>query len=302
MKVEERSPSEACPHYKTCSEIRQSLIPEPPGDLPTIEEAKTSFLPASFLYSTPPSLQDMLLDRIRPPLSLANFKSYLAQHHCLETLTFITDAMRYKITHAEILSTESINSEARIELIRAQWQRLMETYILPCGNQALNLPSPTRDRLLAVPITAIPIYPPELDDTIAMVYEMISQSVLVPFLESAISSNERQVTTASSVPGRRNGLPTCLAGEKAASEVTTLDDRFNHICQMYRAPTPGHCCIQERVEQASPEVCHSQEQRQPNSSLLALALVTRTLLIGTRRTNVRSGISPYPGTFGRSGP
>ncbi len=201
--------------------------------------------------------------------------------------------MRYKITQAEVSSTESINSEARIELIRAQWQKLMETYILLCGSQALNLPSPTRDRLLAVPITAISIYPSELDDTIAMVYEMISQSVLVPSLESAILSNERRATTASSVPDEGTAFQhawqereSCVRSYQRLTTGSTTSVKCTGLLhQAIAAYKNGRNKLRRRF-------VIRQEQRRRIVVSPELALVTRTPLIGTRRTNVRSGISP----------
>jgi len=64
------------------------------------------------------------------------------------------------------------------------WQRLMEAYIQPNGAREVNLPSEVRDPLLNQDCTKGPPRPEALDTAVFKVYELMEDSVLVPFLNS----------------------------------------------------------------------------------------------------------------------
>ncbi|KAK7977331.1 hypothetical protein PG988_004821 [Apiospora saccharicola] len=63
---------------------------------------------------------------------------------------------------------------------------MMHTYITPYGSREVNLPAPVRDRLLALSQSLPkPPTPSELSEAVAIVQELMSDSVLVPFCQSA---------------------------------------------------------------------------------------------------------------------
>lgn len=106
--------------------------------------------------------------------------AYLSQNHCLETLEFTMEADRYKLAHSQSQHIFMDSGEHVCEL----WQKLIQVYIQPYGSREVNLPSHVRDRLLSLSCGPTPPDPAELDEAVRIVYELMSDSVLVPFLES----------------------------------------------------------------------------------------------------------------------
>ncbi|EFW98985.1 regulator of g protein signaling domain containing protein [Grosmannia clavigera kw1407] len=137
-----------------------------------------------------PTLQDILSNSAPPPWTLSAFMAYLSQNHCLETLEFTMEAERYKSAFADVQMYEGSahvaqwSQDAR-DHVASLWQRLIETYILPYGVREVNLPGPVRDRLLDHQPSASPPHPTELDEAVQIVFELMNDSVLLPFLDSA---------------------------------------------------------------------------------------------------------------------
>ena len=134
--------------------------------------------------TSPPSLRDILSNTAPPPYTLSAFMAFLSQNHCLETLEFTMDADRYRAAHAEILQGRPAAAGDANEHVCSLWQKLMHAYILPCGYREVNLPAHVRDRLLRLPAVPIPPHPSELDEAVTIVYELMNDSVLGPFLAS----------------------------------------------------------------------------------------------------------------------
>ncbi|KAK4205658.1 hypothetical protein QBC40DRAFT_311930 [Triangularia verruculosa] len=143
--------------------------------------------------TSPPSLRDILTDVALPPYTLSAFTAFLSQNHCLETLEFTLQAERYRTAYANIVGTgerpPSIGDGS--EHICLLWQKLMHTFIQPCGTREVNLPARVRDRLLSLPCVPIPPNPSELDEAVKIVYELMNDSVLGPFLESVAPHEEQ---------------------------------------------------------------------------------------------------------------
>jgi len=135
-----------------------------------------------------PTLQEVLTNKAPSPWTLSAFMAYLSQNHCLETLEFTMDAQRYK-TYYQSLSqrdptTPISPSTPDYEYMRMLWQKLLDAYIAPNGPREINLPSNVRDRLLSLPCTEMPPDAAELEPAVKIIYELMDESVLVPFVHS----------------------------------------------------------------------------------------------------------------------
>ena len=133
-----------------------------------------------------PTLHDVLSNSAPPPWTLSAFTAYLSQNHCLETLEFTMDAERYRKRYDEVAiqmagmpMTPDVEESDHLRML---WHRLMEAYIMPNGPREVNLPSDVRDRLLSLPSHIRPPPPDELDAAVRIIYELMDESVLIPFL------------------------------------------------------------------------------------------------------------------------
>ncbi|KZL86920.1 regulator of g-protein signaling [Colletotrichum incanum] len=134
---------------------------------------------------TPPSLSEILSNTSSPPWTLAAFMAYLSQNHCLETLEFTMDAERYRTAYEQIITNQEWIGDGK-EHVCSLWEKLMQAYIIPYAPREVNLPSRVRDRLMAQQCPPTPPPPSELDEAVRIVYELMNDSVLVPFIESVM--------------------------------------------------------------------------------------------------------------------
>jgi hypothetical protein len=135
-----------------------------------------------------PNLKEILANSSPTPWTLAAFMAYLSNNHCLETLEFTMDAGRYKKHFAKMMSRASsagLPPSKDRDYVRALWQRLVDAYIRPNGSREVNLPSDVRDPILDLVPGDMPPPPETLDTAVAKIYELMEESVLVPFLNSA---------------------------------------------------------------------------------------------------------------------
>lgn len=135
-----------------------------------------------------PNLSEILANTASPPWTLSAFMAYLSQNHCLETLEFTMDASRYRKHYNKMVgqkpdSPVSPDSD-ECNYVKMLWQRLLDAYIAPNGPREVNLPSDVRDSLLALSNPYSPPHPSTLDTAVAKIYELMEESVLVPFLNS----------------------------------------------------------------------------------------------------------------------
>ncbi|KAK5110151.1 hypothetical protein LTR62_006285 [Meristemomyces frigidus] len=149
-----------------------------------------------------PGLREILANTSPAPWTLAAFMAYLSNNHCLEILEFTMDAGRYKKHFAKMMSRSSNGSPPSKdrEYVQALWQRLVDAYIRPNGSREVNLPSDVRDPILRLLPGELPPAPESLDEAVAKTYELMEESVLVPFLNSAYP--QTALPTASSMPDR----------------------------------------------------------------------------------------------------
>ncbi|KAK5127634.1 hypothetical protein LTR85_006975 [Meristemomyces frigidus] len=148
-----------------------------------------------------PNLREILANTSPAPWSLAAFMAYLSNNHCLETLEFTMDAGRYRKHYAKMMSRASDGEIPPVkdrEYVQALWKRLVEAYIQPNGSREVNLPSDVRDPIMNLPSGDLPPAPEKLDQAVTKIYELMEESVLVPFLNSAYPQTAH--TTAVSYP------------------------------------------------------------------------------------------------------
>jgi len=132
-----------------------------------------------------PTLSEVLSNTAPAPYTLSAFMAYLSQNHCLETLEFTMDASRYRKHFMSLGGQEEFNGNGEAcEFVRSLWQRLLDAYIAPNGPREVNLPCGIRDCLLSVPNCKSPPSPETLDVAVAKVYELMEESVLIPFINS----------------------------------------------------------------------------------------------------------------------
>jgi len=98
------------------------------------------------------------------------------------------DASRYRKHYNHMLESHpgaplSPASEG-CDYVKMLWQKLLDAYIAPNGPREVNLPSDVRDHLMKMPNTIVPPHPSELDPAVKIIFELMDESVLVPFLNS----------------------------------------------------------------------------------------------------------------------
>lgn len=136
-------------------------------------------------YQKMPTLQEVLSNTAPAPYTLSAFMAYLSQNHCLETLEFTMDASRYRKHYTSLGGEEDFNGNREAcEFVKSLWQRLLDAYIVPNGPREVNLPCGIRDCLLSIPNYKAPPKPEMLDIAVAKVYELMEESVLIPFINS----------------------------------------------------------------------------------------------------------------------
>ncbi|POS86953.1 hypothetical protein EPUL_005651 [Erysiphe pulchra] len=143
----------------------------------------------TFQSQRQPTLQDILSNSAPSPWTLSAFMAYLSQNHCLETLEFTMDAAKYEKQYHTMITTQSpipsnTTLSPEIEYVRKLWSKLIDAYIRPNGPREVNLPSDVRDKLLSLPCATSSPDPSELVKAVKITYELMDQSVLMPFLSS----------------------------------------------------------------------------------------------------------------------
>ncbi|GKU01100.1 transcription factor [Fusarium langsethiae] len=134
--------------------------------------------------SRPPSLTEILLDVASPPWTLSAFMAYLSQNHCMESLEFTLDSQRYAAFYNETITNNSNRTQEDNDRVCVLWEKLMQVYIIPCAPREVNLPARIRDQLLGLPCGPSPPHPAQLEEAGRILYELMNDSLLVPFLQS----------------------------------------------------------------------------------------------------------------------
>ncbi|TIA63637.1 regulator of G protein signaling superfamily [Aureobasidium pullulans] len=145
-----------------------------------------------------PNLREILANTAPAPWTLAAFMAYLSNNHCLETLEFTMDAGRYKKHYHRMMNKAPVPgqpTETDANYVKELWDRLMEAYIQPNGSREVNLPSQVRDPILEhKPENRLPPAPTILEPAVSKTYELMEESVLVPFLNSVYPQSPTPVS------------------------------------------------------------------------------------------------------------
>ena len=160
--------------------------PSPPSSLTLDSDGSSMSGP---YHPQRPTLPDVLSNSAPPPWTLSAFTAYLSQNHCLENLEFTLDAERYKEKY-EFVKKQAGGKPPPADLdetrhLRMLWQKILDAYIIPDCPREINIPSEVRDTLLSLPNRATPPSPITLEAAVKIIYNLMEESVLIPFLNEA---------------------------------------------------------------------------------------------------------------------
>lgn len=135
-----------------------------------------------------PTLEDVLNNKAPSPYTLAAYTAFLSQQHCLETLEFTTEAKKYTDKYDEASASLAgmpltIETQEGWELIQ-DWTRMLEIYVKPGAPREINLPSEERDDLIERSYDSKPPRPENLDAAVKRMYDLMSDSIFIPFCNS----------------------------------------------------------------------------------------------------------------------
>jgi hypothetical protein len=161
------------------------------GDFPPSRPLSLS-IPVGPYCPRRPTLQEILSNTAPPPWTISAFTAYLSQNHCLETLEFTMAADRYAKHYRDMLEKDPTTplspQTPDSKYVRMLWQKLLDAYIAQNAPREVNLPSDVRDHLLSLPCTDLPPDPVALEPAVKIIFELMDESVLVPFLNSVAPS------------------------------------------------------------------------------------------------------------------
>ena len=168
-----------------------------------------------------PTLDDVLNGTAPAPYTLAAYTAFLSQQHCLETLEFVTESRKYgsryseavaAIPKLELLTTETDDG---FELVQ-MWTRLLDVYVKPGAPREINLPAEERDDLVEYPYEPNPAPPAALEPSVKRMYDLMSDSIFIPFCNSLkVPSHAQTYSAISELSSRTDFDPSRM----------TFDDR-----------------------------------------------------------------------------
>lgn len=137
-----------------------------------------------------PNFNQILSGNASEPYTLESFVDYLSQNHCIEILDFLSDAKTYieayRASAPDICATKMTSDSRRLG---KQWKSLMSTYIMRAAPDELNLPEYIRAALLdRANVMILPPSPATLEPAIRYAHELLTESALLPFIQSIRSS------------------------------------------------------------------------------------------------------------------
>jgi Regulator of G protein signaling domain len=158
-----------------------------------------------------PTLEDVLNNTAPSPYTLAAYTAFLSQQHCLETLEFVTESRKYSAKYEEAAaqlkqSSVTTASDEGFDLM-LEWTRLLDIYIKPGAPREINLPAEERDDLIGYPYEPTLPPPEALDPSVKRMYDLMSDSIFIPFCNSLKAPSHAQTYTAlSELSGRMDSM------------------------------------------------------------------------------------------------
>jgi hypothetical protein len=162
-----------------------------------------------------PTLEEVLNNTAPQPYTLAAYTAFLSQQHCLETLEFVTEARRYSEKYDEAcleLTGMPLTSDTDQGFeLNLMWNRILDIYVKPGAPREINLPAEERDDLVEYPYEPRPAPPSALDPAVKRMYDLMSDSIFIPFCNSLKVPSHAQTFNALSDWSQRHDLePTRL--------------------------------------------------------------------------------------------
>ncbi|BCR87285.1 regulator of G-protein signaling domain-containing protein [Aspergillus chevalieri] len=145
----------------------------------------------SSFYHIHPKLDDLLDDKAPYPYTLSALIAFLSKTHCLEILEFVLEARRYRN------SFQRMGDHSSRRTLHLQWQRILQMYIIPGAQREINISDGIRDDLVATESKPKKQedYPPDptlLDSALQEMYDLLHDSILLPFLRSCVNQEREQ--------------------------------------------------------------------------------------------------------------
>ena len=138
------------------------------------------------------------------------------------------DAGRYKKHYAKMTARSGSNgapSSKEREYVQELWDRLVDAYIRPSGSREVNLPGQVRDAILNLSPGELPPAPEALDPAVAKTYELMEDSVLVPFLNSVYPQTAHPMV--SSMPPQRSAESLSMSPSGSDSRSSRSRNRYS---------------------------------------------------------------------------
>ena len=135
-----------------------------------------------------PTLDEVLNNTAPSPYTLAAYTAFLSQQHCLETLEFVTESRKYSDKYKDAVEELSgmdltTDGDQGFELVQ-DWTRLLDVYVKPGAPREINLPAEERDDLVDQVYEPKPAPPEALDPAVKRMYDLMSDSIFIPFCNS----------------------------------------------------------------------------------------------------------------------
>ena len=169
-----------------------------------------------------PTLEDVLNNTAPSPYTLAAYTAFLSQQHCLETLEFVTESRKYSAKYEEAaaqLKESSVTTECDQGFdLMLDWMRLLDVYVKPGAPREINIPAEERDDLINYPYEPTLPPPEALDPCVKRMYDLMSDSIFIPFCNSLKAPSHAQTYTAISE----------LSSRMDMEPSRTFDDRGMH--------------------------------------------------------------------------
>lgn len=133
-----------------------------------------------------PELSDVLLGTCSAPWTLSEFARFLEKNYCSEVLQFTTNVMAYRQQYeSKPFRDDACSRASHTAATSARWQSLLDTYIRPDAEREINIPSSTRNALLAYQDPRDPPPPSVLQTAYDSMIELM-RGVFVQYVESVM--------------------------------------------------------------------------------------------------------------------